>query len=147
MKCLYCKKGRTEVVNSRKGKSGYDVWRRRKCTICKEVFTTTEDFSHSNLFVVKRNLTRKAFVYEKLFASILTAVTGGKNTDMGDSALLAKDITKSVINDLFVFKSKYVSTKDVIRSSYHQLSLINDYYAKKYAMYSPYRLYVIQGKK
>jgi transcriptional regulator NrdR family protein len=147
MRCPYCEKSETDVVNSRKGKSGQDVWRRRSCLSCKEIFTTTEGFSYDSLFVVKRNLTRKKFVYEKLFTSILMAVIGGKGTDMGDAAVMAKNITKKVIEDIFLLKSKYVSTKEIIQYSYHQLSLENDFFAHKYATYSPYRLYVIQGKK
>jgi transcriptional regulator NrdR family protein len=147
MKCVYCKKGDTEVANSRRGKGGKDVWRRRTCLNCKEIFTTTEIFSYDALFVVKRNLTRKKFVYEKLFTSILMAVIGGKGTDMGDAAVMAKEITEKVIEDLFLIKSKYVSTKDIIRNSYHELALKNDFFAHKYATYSPYRLYVVQGKR
>lgn len=144
MKCPYCKSG-TEVINSRR-LSGEDVWRRRKCLSCREIFTTKEEISHDSLFVIKRNLVRKRFVYEKLFASILYALLGEKDGDMGNSALLAKEISKKVIGDLLTFKSKYVSTKDIIKYTYHELALENDFYAKKYAMYSRYRMQVIEGK-
>ena len=146
MKCIYCEHKQTSVVNSRKGKGQEDVWRRRSCEGCKQVFTTSESFSYDSLFVVKRNLTRKRFMYEKLFASILMSTLGEKDTDMGDMATFSKQITEKVVKDLFLFNSKYVSTKDIIKSTYHQLSLSNDFFAKKYAMYSRYRLYVIQGK-
>jgi transcriptional regulator NrdR family protein len=147
MKCIYCEKAKTDVVNSRKGKEDKEVWRRRKCLDCGAIFTTTEAFSYDTFFVVKRNLTRKKFVYEKLFTSILIATTGGKGHDMGDAALLSREITRKVIKTLFTFKSKYVSTKDIIRATYHELSLVNDFFAKKYSMYSAYRIHVIQGKK
>lgn len=147
MKCIYCNTGKTEVINSRKGKGEGAVWRRRECFDCKEVFTTSETFSYDSLFVIKRNLTRKRFVYEKLFTSILIAIIGGKDLDMGDSALIAQRVTEKVIKDLFLFKSKYVSTKDIIKNTYHELSLVSDFFAQKYTMYSPYRMHVIKGTR
>ncbi len=147
MKCIYCNESGTDVVNSRKSKAGGEVWRRRSCPSCGQIFTTTEAFSHDSLFVVKRNLSRKRFVYEKLLTSILMAVIGGKHTDMGDSALISRGVAHKVIERLFLFKSKYVSTKDIIESTYHELSLVNSFFAHKYLVYSPYRIKVIQGKK
>lgn len=122
------------------------MWRRRKCVDCKEVFTTSEQLSQTALFVIKRNLTRKRFVYEKLFTSLLMAVIGEKGADMGNAAILAKEVAQKVVEDLLQYKSKYISTKDIIEKAYYQLSMVNDFYAKKYAMYSRYRMQVIQGR-
>jgi transcriptional repressor NrdR len=146
MKCPYCKKGDTEVANSRKGKGDTSVWRRRKCLKCKEVFTTNEVFSYDSLFVIKRNLTRRRFVYEKLLASILMSITGGKGSDMGDDALKARDIAHKVIEDLFLLKSKYVSTKDIIHATHKELEKVHEFFARKYAMYSEYRMKVLKAK-
>jgi transcriptional repressor NrdR len=150
MKCPYCetlgKSSGTEVINSRKGKGDDEVWRRRKCLKCKEIFTTTEHFSFDSLFVVKRNLTRKRFVYEKLFASILNAVSAGKGRDSGDDAMKAKRLTKEVTDKLFTFKSKYVSTKDIMRFAHEVLEKEDTFYALRYAMYSKYRLKVLKGR-
>jgi transcriptional repressor NrdR len=147
MKCVFCGTGETEVVNSRKGKGESEVWRRRKCETCREIFTTSETFSYDSLFVIKRNLSRRRFVYEKLFASILVAITGGKGSDMGDDAVKAKMVARQIIQDLFLLKSKYVSTKDIIRAAYAALYKENEFFARKYAMYSEYRLRTVQGKK
>jgi transcriptional repressor NrdR len=147
MKCVYCRIGETDVINSRKGKGNNEVWRRRKCAKCEEVFTTSETFSYDSLFVVKRNLSRKRFVYEKLFASILVALSGGKGSDMGDDAVKAKGVARRVIEQLFLLNSKYVSTKDIIRASYEELGKEHEFFARKYAMYSEYRMKTVQGKK
>ncbi len=151
MKCPYCtiqkKKSKTDVINSRQGKGGGEVWRRRQCLTCKEVFTTSEHFSYDSLFVIKRNLTRKRFVYEKLFASILNAISAGKGRDQGDDAMKAKALTKEVIHELFLIKSKYVSTKDIIRAVHHILQKEDAFFALRYVMYSKYRLKVLQDKK
>jgi transcriptional repressor NrdR len=147
MKCIFCKKAETEVINSRKVKGEYEVWRRRKCLSCKEIFTTSEIFSYDSLFVVKRNMTRKRFVYEKLFTSILDAVSGGKEHDRGDDAIFAKKVTGLVITDLYKHKSKYLSSKDIIRTAYEFLGKEDSFFALKYASYSAYRLTTVQQKK
>lgn len=147
MKCIYCEHKETDVVNSRKSKASEEVWRRRYCNKCKETFTTAETFSCDSLFVIKRNLARKRFVYEKLLISIFNAVAGGKGSDAGDSAMIARDVAQNVIKNLLLFKSKYVSTRDIIERVYHELSLVSSFHAQKYAMYSRYRMHIIQGKQ
>lgn len=150
MKCLFCeilrKQSKTEVINSRRGKDGKEVWRRRQCLVCKEIFTTTEHFSYDSLFVVKRNLSRKRFVYEKLFASILNAISAGKGRDQGDDAMLAKRLTKEIIQKLFTIKSKYISTKDIMRAAHTILEKEDIFFALRYAMYSAYRMKVLKSK-
>ena len=150
MKCPYCeslgKRSKTDVINSRKGKGGEEVWRRRKCLVCGEVFTTSEHFSYDSLFVVKRNLSRKRFVYEKLFSSVLNAISAGKGRDQGDDAMKAKKITKEAIDKLFLIKSKYVSTKDIMRAIHGVLEKEDTFFALRYAMYSKCRLKVLKGK-
>lgn len=149
MKCPFCtklhKKVDTEVINSRKGKSDQEVWRRRKCLYCNEIFTTTETFSYDSWFVVKRNLTRKRFIYEKLFSSILHSTEGGKGSDRGDEALYAKKVTKMVIDEIFNFKNSYFSTKDIIRITHSILVKEDQFFAQRYAMYSAYRLKTISN--
>lgn len=92
-------------------------------------------------------MTRKRFVYEKLFTSILDAVSGGKGYDRGDDAVLAKKITGQVIADLYKHRSKYLSSKDIIRSTYDFLGKEDAFFALKYASYSAYRLTTVQQKK
>jgi transcriptional regulator NrdR family protein len=146
MKCIYCKKGTTEVVNSRPNYDQKGVWRRRKCKHCSEVFTTSEVFSYDSWFVVKRNLTRKRFVYEKLFASILYAVSGGKHDDQGDNALLAKGIAEKAIDKLLSDGSKYIASKEIIVVVYDLLRKEYSHAAMRYSMYSPFRLKVLKSK-
>ncbi len=42
MICIYCGNLTTEVVNSRPRTQSSGVWRRRRCTACKQIFTTDE---------------------------------------------------------------------------------------------------------
>lgn len=144
MKCPFCKSSKTDVINSRKTSDGVGVWRRRKCLKCEEIYTTTEYFSHDSLFVVKRNLVRKKFVYEKLFVSIFNAVIGGKIRDQGDDASKAKRLTREIINEIIKLRSKYVSTKEIVSFSYKILEKENPFFATRYAMYSEFRLGIIK---
>lgn len=146
MKCPFCKSSKTDVINSRKTSDGVGVWRRRKCLKCCEIYTTTEYFSHDSLFVVKRNLIRKKFVYEKLFVSIFNAIIGGKIRDQGDDASMAKRLTREIIDEIIKLKSKYVSTKEIIYFAYKVLEKENPFFATRYAMYSEFRLGVIEKK-
>ena len=140
MKCIFCKNKATDVTNSRPSKHGEVVWRRRSCGSCKEVFTTQESFSYDSLFVIKRNLSRKRFIYEKLFASVFDALSGGKDHDMGDSALKAKRLSQDIIDDLLGIRSKYISSKEIIIATYKALHKENSFFATKYSMYSEYRM-------
>ncbi|MFA6608474.1 MAG: ATP cone domain-containing protein [Candidatus Paceibacterota bacterium] len=135
------------MINSRKGKGEYEVWRRRKCFSCSTVFTTREVFSYDSLFVVKRNLNRKRFVYEKLFASILYSVAGGKMRDQGDEADEARVISGKIIKEILKINSKYISSKDIIRIAYSNLEKENHFFAMKYSLYSEFRLKTINEIK
>jgi transcriptional repressor NrdR len=146
MKCPFCHKDTIIVVNSRQAKHN-SVWRRRKCLSCNETYTTTEVFSVDALFVVKRNLSRKRFVYEKLFTSILNAVIGGKIRDQGDDAAKAKRMCAVIIEKIIALNSKYIATKEIVRFAYEALAKEDSFYATRYAMYSDFRLRVIKKGK
>lgn len=147
MKCPFCKSSKTDVINSRKTSDQRGVWRRRKCLKCKEIYTTTEYFSHDSLFVVKRNLVRKKFVYEKLFVSIFNAVIGGKIRDQGDDAARAKRLTGEIIDEIIKLRSKYVATKEIVTFAYKVLEKENSFFATRYAVYSEFRLKVVDKIK
>lgn len=150
MKCAHCSpsrassKKKTEVINSRFTNNGLSVWRRRRCLTCGYVFTTKESYDHESLFVVKRNGARKRFVYEKLFASVLFSVFGGKHGDVGDASLLAKQITERVIAKIVEKGEKDVSSKEIILLTYEELVKHGRLFADKYCFYSEFRMGVIR---
>lgn len=45
MICPFCSHSRTNVTNSRPRKKNPSVWRRRECTHCERIFSTTESIS------------------------------------------------------------------------------------------------------
>ena len=53
MRCPFCSKEETKVIDSRLAEDGYQIRRRRKCTSCKERFTTFESAEFFIPYIVK----------------------------------------------------------------------------------------------
>ncbi len=66
MKCAYCKADDTRVVDSREGKDGLSVRRRRECAECRKRFTTYERIQHAEFLVVKKDGRREEFDRNKI---------------------------------------------------------------------------------
>ena len=146
MKCIYCNYKDTSVKNSRLLKPSNMVWRRRECENCNTVFTTHERVEIGNFFVIKRNFTKKRFVYEKMFSSILLAVLDGKHVDVGDAVMAVKNICEDIIQtSIQENKSKIISTKEIIIRVYKQLEKENKMWALRYGFYSEYRKKVLKS--
>lgn len=64
MKCPYCLKNDTDVIDSRESK-GNSIRRRRECGSCKRRFTTYEKMD-SQVMVIKKDGTRESFSTDKL---------------------------------------------------------------------------------
>jgi transcriptional regulator NrdR family protein len=140
MKCIYCQQRGTAVTNSRAIAHDTIIWRRRHCDSCGKTFTTRETSVGDNLFVIKRNGSRERFVYEKFFASIYAVIRTGKNSDSGDSAKMAKEITHTVLEQVFKEnRGKEVRTSKIIELSYKELRKISRSFAFAYGTYSEYR--------
>jgi transcriptional repressor NrdR len=67
MKCPFCKSDDTRVVDSREGKDGFSVRRRRECNDCQDRFTTYERIHHAEvMMVVKKDGRREEFDRNKI---------------------------------------------------------------------------------
>lgn len=71
MKCPYCEKKDTRVIDTRE--VGEGVRRRRECKSCQQRFTTYERVARTSLLVAKRDGRREPFDSEKLLKGILRA--------------------------------------------------------------------------
>ena len=71
MKCVFCGKGNTEVIETRVIDEGRVVRRRRRCTSCGRRFTTYERVETFPVLVIKRDGKRERFDREKLRRGIL----------------------------------------------------------------------------
>jgi transcriptional repressor NrdR len=81
MKCPYCRKSRTRVLDSRSANRGLTIRRRRECARCRRRFTTYERPGEKLLHVVKRDGSREIFDRDKLGSGIRLACNKRPVTD------------------------------------------------------------------
>ena len=74
MKCPFCTKVNTQVLESRIVEDGDGIRRRRECKSCKKRFTTIEKIKGSVLWVIKKDGRRELFEKEKLRGGITRAL-------------------------------------------------------------------------
>ena len=73
MKCPYCAHLGDKVVDSREGKEGEVIRRRRECLGCGKRFTSYERIDEIPYMVVKKDGTRERFDRHKLIGGLLKA--------------------------------------------------------------------------
>jgi len=73
MKCPYCTKINNKVIDSRLGKNGIMIRRRRECIECGRRFTTYEKLEDVLPMIVKKDGRREPFSREKIISGIRKA--------------------------------------------------------------------------
>ncbi|PLX99267.1 MAG: transcriptional regulator NrdR [Desulfuromonas sp.] len=73
MNCPFCSHPDTRVVDSRLGKEGNNVRRRRECTVCERRFTTYERVEEILPWVIKKDGRREAFDRMKIISGMQRA--------------------------------------------------------------------------
>ena len=73
MRCPYCSDPTNRVVDSRLGRDGTEIRRRRECAECGRRFTTRERVDEVQPKVVKRDERREDFRREKLLIAVQKA--------------------------------------------------------------------------
>ena len=71
MKCPFCGKPDTKVIDSRPVNENSSIRRRRQCEGCGKRFTTYEKLETMPLMVIKKDNTREAYDRSKIEAGIL----------------------------------------------------------------------------
>lgn len=115
MRCPYCGKTRTEVVDTRPANNYESIRRRRRCLECNKRFTTYERHDKINLMVVKNDSSREAFDREKVLRGIVKACEKRSVTmeemekvvDEIETALnntMSKEVRSSAIGELIMEK-------------------------------------------
>ena len=94
MVCVYCGH-ETKVTNSRWQKRNNQVWRRRKCVVCKAVFTTHEAVDLPSALLVQSGASTKPFLPDLLFTEVLLALQDRTNCYVD-----AREVTNTVIKQL-----------------------------------------------
>ncbi|MCR5824811.1 MAG: transcriptional regulator NrdR [Lachnospiraceae bacterium] len=70
MKCPYCNKENTRVIDSRPAEDGLSIRRRRECDECGKRFTTYEKIETIPLVVIKKDNTREPYDREKIASGV-----------------------------------------------------------------------------
>ena len=73
MKCPFCAHVDDKVIDSREGRSGDTIRRRRECLKCGRRFTTYERIDEIPYMVVKKDGRREKFERQKVLAGLLRA--------------------------------------------------------------------------
>ncbi|MBW2568288.1 MAG: transcriptional repressor NrdR [Deltaproteobacteria bacterium] len=66
MKCPYCGEVDNKVIDSRPGKDGDAIRRRRECIVCGRRFTTYEHVEEMPVMIIKKDGRREVFNSEKV---------------------------------------------------------------------------------
>lgn len=74
MKCPFCSSHESKVIDSRLGKDGNSIRRRRECSSCNRRFTTYERVEEINIMVLKKDGTRQPFDRNKIITGLLKAI-------------------------------------------------------------------------
>jgi len=133
MVCIYCG-SKTQVTNSRNQKRLKQVWRRRKCTKCSNLFTTIEKINFSNTLVIANNKGKvEDFLKEKLLFSIYDSL-GHRVNAIGDAAAITDTIMSNVLKTL---KTPVIDRDSLINISYAVLKKFDKSAAVHYLAYYP----------
>lgn len=93
MVCIYCG-NKTEVVNSRPQKRANQIWRRRHCFECGNVFTTIESVDLSLSLLVQYPGSLEPFLRDKLLLSMYDCLRHRKDPVNDATALTATVLHK-----------------------------------------------------
>ncbi len=133
MRCPFCSKDETRVLDSRESGEGTIIRRRRECEACKRRFTTYERVEELNPLVVKKDGRREAFDRDKLLAGLkkacekrpvsvdqleqLISDLERKLQEMGEKEVTSSTIGEMVMNQLpSLDEVAYVRFASVYRS-------------------------------
>lgn len=113
MFCPFCHSDQITVTNSRPTNKDTQIWRRRKCLKCNEVFTTREKIDISYVVVEKRDGRRVQYSRPKLYSGIYHAFVGRKRIDRGYAGDLAEHITQKIEEYFVTQKIKEIKSTDI----------------------------------
>ena len=99
MRCPYCGKADSRVVDSRAADEGATIRRRRECTGCGRRFTTYEVVEKVPLMVIKNDGRREPFKQEKLLNGLIRSCEK-RDIPMARIVRLANEIEREVRNTM-----------------------------------------------
>src|SRR5688500_9710372 len=140
MRCPFCGKPDSRVVDSRDVRDGDSVRRRRECVVCGRRFTTYENVETPELVVVKRDGRRELFDPRKLTSKLLLAFTKrpvpmaevervAREVELQLHELGRSEVPSTVIGELVLAKLKEIDEIAYIRfaSVYREFKDLDDW--------------------
>lgn len=101
------------VTNSRPTRGDSQIWRRRKCLGCGEVYTTYEKINLSHLVVVKKSGRKERFRRVKLYSGIYHSSIDRKNVDRGEMSEFSGEVTNQIIREILKLKKKEIFSTEI----------------------------------
>ena len=108
MKCPFCGKIDSQVLESRTVEEGDSIRRRRECSECGKRFTTTEKVKGSVIWVIKKDGRREVFEKDKIKRGILRAIE-----KRPVSLDLVDDITDQVEMEMLRSEKQEISSRTI----------------------------------
>ena len=99
MRCPFCKKEDSRVVDSRSADDGNTIRRRRECTGCGKRFTTYEAVEQVPLMVIKNDGRREEFQRDKLLNGLIRSCDK-RDISMERIVSLAMSIEQQIRNTM-----------------------------------------------
>lgn len=121
MKCPFCGKLNTRVVDSRPGKIEFEVRRRRECQECSERFTTYERVEQVPIMIVKKDNRREEFNRDKVLSGIKKACE-----KRAISINQIEDTVDAIERDLRETNEREVSSKIIGEKIIQTLKVLDD---------------------
>lgn len=143
MKCPYCGKTDTRVIDSRPAEDNSSIRRRRCCDECGKRFTTYEKVETIPLIVIKKDNTREQYDRSKIESGILracyklpiSAADIQKTIDAIETEIFSqedKEIPASMIGEIVMDKLKELHEVAYVRfaSIYREFKDVNTFMAE-----------------
>lgn len=140
MKCPFCGKENTKVIDSRPADDNSSIRRRRQCDVCGKRFTTYEKVETIPLIVIKKDDNREPYDREKIQGGIIRSchkrpVSANQISEMIEEieneifSMEDKEIASSVIGELVMDKLKNVDQVAYVRfaSVYREFKDVNTF--------------------
>jgi transcriptional repressor NrdR len=140
MKCPYCGKLNTRVVDSRPGKIEFEVRRRRECQKCVQRFTTYERVEQAPVVIVKKDSRREEFNRDKVLTGIKKAcekraISINQIEDMVDTIerelreFSEKEVPSTVVGEKIIKSLKAIDDVAYVRfaSVYREFKDVDDF--------------------
>ncbi|MDY5578300.1 MAG: transcriptional regulator NrdR [Lachnospiraceae bacterium] len=141
MKCPFCNKENTRVIDSRPSEENNSIRRRRQCDVCGKRFTTYEKIETLPVIVIKKDNSREPYEREKIESAIVRACHKRsvpyeqiqKMVDEIENAIFAQEVNREVssqvIGEIVMSKLKDYDSVAYVRfaSVYREFKDVNTF--------------------